>query len=85
MDFPELPQADEADMSPVFSAALSVLFATHPDPALLLAKWESIASQFPLMLVRNGVIDMKHNANVVLAQGLLAIVRNAAAREAGES
>ncbi|VVE53202.1 hypothetical protein PCO31111_04873 [Pandoraea communis] len=82
MDFPELPQADESDMSAVFSAALGVLFETHPEPALLLAKWESIASQFPLMLVKNGEIDMKHNANIVLAQALLAIARNAAERDA---
>ncbi|VVE07177.1 hypothetical protein [Pandoraea sputorum] len=81
MEMPELPQADNADMSAVFSAALSVLFATHPDPAALLAKWESVASQFPLMLMKNGASDVKHNANVVLAQGLLAIARNRAADE----
>ncbi|RSK77887.1 hypothetical protein EJ774_21270 [Pandoraea apista] len=81
MEMPELPQANDADMSAVFSAALSVLFATHPAPAALLAKWESVASQLPLMLMKNGASDVKHNANVVLAQGLLAIARNRTADE----
>ncbi|WP_141118667.1 hypothetical protein [Pandoraea sp. PE-S2R-1] len=79
MDMPDLPQADDADMSAVFSAALAVLFSTHPDPVALLEKWESVASQFPLMLMKNGASDVKHNANVVLAQGLLDIARSRAA------
>ncbi|ASW03854.1 hypothetical protein CJU94_37415 (plasmid) [Paraburkholderia aromaticivorans] len=43
-------------------------FKTHPNPALLLAEWEKIASQIPLMVLKNGAQDVSHNANVVIAQ-----------------
>ncbi|CAB3753997.1 hypothetical protein [Paraburkholderia humisilvae] len=74
----DLPQADDADPATVFTAALSVLFKTHPNPALLLAEWEKIASQMPLIVLKNGAKDVSHNANVVIAQGLLHIARMAA-------
>ncbi|MDO5948146.1 hypothetical protein [Burkholderia cepacia] len=74
----DLPQADGADPTAVFTAALGVLFKTHPNPALLLAEWEKIASQMPLMVLKNGAQDVSHNANVVIAQGLLHIARMAA-------
>ncbi|ASW03860.1 hypothetical protein CJU94_37455 (plasmid) [Paraburkholderia aromaticivorans] len=74
----DLPQADGADPASVFTAALGVLFKTHPNPALLLSEWEKIASQMPLMVLKNGSRDVSHNANVVIAQGLLHIARMAA-------
>lgn len=77
----DLPQADDADPATVFTAALSVLFRTHPNPAALLAEWEPMVAQMPLMLLKNGEFDLKHNANLVIAQGLLDIAR-ATARDA---
>jgi hypothetical protein len=74
----DLPQADGADPATVFTAALGVLFKTHPDPAALLAEWEQIAAQLPLMMLKNGAADVASNANVVIAQGLLHIARLAA-------
>ncbi|MBN3776178.1 hypothetical protein G3O06_01185 [Burkholderia sp. Ac-20345] len=74
----DLPQADGTDPASVFTAALGVLFKTHPNPALLLVEWEKIASQMPLMVLKNGAQDVSHNANVVIAQGLLHIARVAA-------
>jgi hypothetical protein len=75
----DLPQADGADTAPVFTAALGVLFRTHPDPAALLLEWEKIAAQMPLMMLKNGATDVASNANVVIAQGLLHIARESAA------
>lgn len=79
-DLPEtdLPQADGADPATVFTAALGVLFKTHPNPALLLSEWEKIATQMPLMVLKNGATNVSHDANVVIAQGLLHIAREAA-------
>ncbi|MEX3917955.1 hypothetical protein AB4Y43_17185 [Paraburkholderia sp. BR10872] len=74
----ELPQADGADPATVFTAALGVLFKTHPNPAALLAEWEQIAAQMPVMMLKNGADEVRHNANVVIAQGLLKIARDAA-------
>ncbi|MGU7773706.1 hypothetical protein ACV229_26430 [Burkholderia sp. MR1-5-21] len=74
----DLPQADDADPATVFTAALGVLFKTHPDPKALLAAWEPIAAQLPLTMLKNGATDISHNANVVIAQGLLKIARDAA-------
>ncbi|MDF0506555.1 hypothetical protein POK33_38025 [Burkholderia cenocepacia] len=71
----DLQQADDADPATVFTAALAVLFRTHPNPTALLAQWEEIASRLPLTLLKNGVVDLKHNANIVIAQGLLEIAR----------
>lgn len=80
----DLPQSDDADTATVFTAALSVLFKTHPDPTALLAAWEPIAAALPLMMLKNGATDVSHNANVVIAQGLLHIARMAAAAPPGE-
>lgn len=74
----DLPQSDGADPATVFTAALSVLFKTHPNPAVLLAEWEQVAAEMPLIVLKNGAADVKHNANVVIAQGLLNIARMAA-------
>lgn len=74
----DLPQADGADPATVFTASLGVLFKTHPDPARLLAEWEKIASQMPLTVLKNGATNVSHDANVVIAQGLLHIARMAA-------
>lgn len=74
----DLPQADDADPATVFTAALSVLFNTHPDPAALLKAWEPIAASMPLMVLKNGAVDVAHDANVVIAQGLLHIARTRA-------
>jgi len=74
----DLPQADDADPAAVFTAALSVLFSTHPDPAALLRAWEPIAASMPLMMLKNGAVDVARNANVVIAQGLLHIARESA-------
>jgi hypothetical protein len=71
----DLPQADEADPATVFTAALSVLFRTHPDPQALLRAWEPIAASMPLMVLKNGAVDVAHDATVVIAQGLLHIAR----------
>jgi hypothetical protein len=71
----DLPQADDADTAVVFTAALSVLFKTHPDPKALLREWEPVAASMPLMVLKNGVVDVAHDANVVIAQGLLQIAR----------
>ena len=74
----DLPQADGADPATVLTAALGVLFKTHPDPARLLAEWEKIASQMLLTVLKNGATNVSHDANVVIAQGLLHIARMAA-------
>lgn len=71
----ELPQADGADPATVFTAALAVLFKTHPDRAALLDAWEPIASSMPLLMLKNGAVDVSHNANVVIAQALLHLAR----------
>lgn len=71
----DLPQADDADTATVFTAALSVLFRTHPDPEALLKAWEPIAASMPLMVLKNGAVDVSHDANVVIAHGLLHIAR----------
>jgi hypothetical protein len=71
----DLPQADGADPATVFTAALGVLFKTHPDQAALLAAWEPIAAMMPLTVLKNGATDVSSNANVVIAQGLLHIAR----------
>jgi hypothetical protein len=71
----DLPQADDADPATVFTAALSVLFSTHPDPQALLNAWEPVAASMPLMMLKNGAVDVSSNANVVIAQGLLHIAR----------
>ncbi|WP_161556719.1 hypothetical protein [Paraburkholderia hospita] len=55
-----------------------MLFKTHPNPAALLAEWEQIAAHMPLVMLKNGAADVAHNANVVIAQGLLHIAREAA-------
>ncbi|CAB3774908.1 hypothetical protein LMG29542_08290 [Paraburkholderia humisilvae] len=81
----DLPQADGADTATVFTAALSVLFSTHPNPDELLAQWEKIAAEMPLMVLKNGAVDVKYNANVVIAQGLLQIARAAASDAAPEN
>lgn len=78
---PDLPQADDADMSTVISAALGVLFATHPDKKALLKAWEPVAAAIPLTIMKNGAKKISHNANVVLAQALLAIARAGAGLE----
>ncbi|RKE38925.1 hypothetical protein B0G76_5288 [Paraburkholderia sp. BL23I1N1] len=72
----DLPQADGADPAAVFTAALGVLFRTHPDRAALLQAWEPIAASMPLMVLKNGAIEVSNNANVVIAQGLLHIARS---------
>ncbi|WP_153140794.1 hypothetical protein [Paraburkholderia agricolaris] len=72
----DLPQADDADPATVFTAALSVLFQTHPDKAALLRAWEPIAASMPLMMLKNGATEVSKNANVVIAQGLLHIARS---------
>lgn len=77
----DLPQADDADPATVFTAALSVLFQTHPDPAALLKAWEPLAAAMPLMMLKNGATDIASNANVVIAQGLLHIARMEAGDE----
>lgn len=74
----DLPQADGADTAAVFTAALGVLFRTHPNPAALLAEWEKVAAHMPVMMMKYGAQDVRHNANVVIAQGLLQIAREAA-------
>ena len=74
----DLPQADDADPATVFTAALAVLFATHPDPEALLRAWEPIAASIPLTMLRNGATDVSENANVVIAQALLHIARQGA-------
>lgn len=74
----DLPQADGADPATVFTAALGVLFMTHPNPALLPSEWEKIASQMPLMVLKNGATNVSNDANVVIAQALLHIARMAA-------
>ncbi|MDQ7981895.1 hypothetical protein QYH69_32245 [Paraburkholderia sp. SARCC-3016] len=74
----DLPQADGADATPAIVAALSVLFRTHPNPQALLHEWEKIAAHMPLMMLKNGAVDVASNANVVIAQGLLHIAREAA-------
>jgi hypothetical protein len=71
----DLLQADGADTSPVFTAAIGVLFSTHPDPDRLLRAWEPIAASMPLMMLKNGAMDVASNANVVIAQALLHIAR----------
>ena len=71
----DLPQADDADPATVFTAALSVLFKTHPNPAALLEAWEPVAASMPLMMLKNGAVDISNNANVVIAQGLLHVAR----------
>jgi hypothetical protein len=71
----DLPQADDADPASVFTAALGVLFQTHPDKAALLAAWEPIAASMPLMMLKNSATEVSSNANVVIAQGLLQIAR----------
>ena len=71
----DLPQADDADTAVVFTAAISTLFKTHPDPVALLRAWEPIAASMPLMVLKNGAVDVAHDANVVIAQGLLQIAR----------
>ncbi|MFK4446458.1 hypothetical protein ABH944_006651 [Caballeronia udeis] len=71
----DLPQADDADPATVFTAALAVLFQTHPDPEALLRAWEPVAASMPLTMLKNGATDVSSNANVVIAQGLLHIVR----------
>lgn len=45
MKMPDLPQADDADMSTVFSVALGVLFATDPDMRALLNALEPVAAR----------------------------------------
>ena len=74
----DLPQADNADTAVVFTAAISTLFKTHPDPEALLRAWEPIAASMPLMVLKNGAVDVAHDANVVIAQGLLRIARESA-------
>ena len=80
----DLPQSDDADPATVFTAALGALFRTHPNPAALLAEWEQIAAHMPVMMMKNGAQDVRHNANVVIAQGLLHIVREAAGTPPGQ-
>ncbi|KNH03841.1 hypothetical protein BRCH_04536c [Candidatus Burkholderia brachyanthoides] len=58
----DLPQADGADPATVFTAAFGVLFKRHPNPALLLSEWEKIASQMPLMVLKNGAKNISHDA-----------------------
>lgn len=76
----DLPQADDSDPATVFTAALAALFSTHPDPEALLKAWEPVATSIPLMMLKNGADDVKHNANVVIAQALLHIARTAAGK-----
>lgn len=77
----DLPQADDTDPATVFTAALAVLFQTHPDPHALLHAWEPVAASMPLMVLRNGAVDVAHDANVVIAQALLRVARIGAGRE----
>ena len=72
MDF---PQPDGANMSPVITAALGVLFQTHPDRAALLRAWEPVAAAMQLIAIQSGAKDVSKNANVVVAQVLLHVAR----------
>ncbi|UWX68846.1 hypothetical protein [Burkholderia gladioli] len=71
----EFPQVDGSDATAVLTAALGVLFQTHPDRQTLLRAWEPIAAAMPLIAIQNGSKDVSHNANVVIAQALLHVAR----------
>lgn len=71
----ELPQADGADATTVLTAALAVLFQTHPNREELLRAWQPIAAAIPLMAIQHGATEVSKNANVVIAQALLHIAQ----------
>jgi hypothetical protein len=45
-----------------------------------LKAWEPIAASMPLTMLRNGAADVASKANIVIAQALLHIARQGAAR-----
>lgn len=71
----DLPQADGSDATTVLTAALAVLFQTHPNREELLRAWQPIAAALPLIAIRNGATEVSKNANVVIAQALLHIAQ----------